>query len=186
MNNVNKLNIDKILGFVAPSGSGKTTLIEQLIMLLKDAGLSLAAIKSSHHQIEIDQPGKDSYRLRQAGAVQTLLVSPTRWALMTETPTASLSLTQAIEQLDVNKLDLIIVEGFHQANHPKIEIHRPSLGKPALFPHDPSIIAVATDAELGLTTELTKLTKLTKLKILDLNDLIAIKDFILTEYLCLK
>jgi molybdopterin-guanine dinucleotide biosynthesis protein MobB len=174
---MNKLNTDKILGFVAPSGSGKTTLIEQLIALLKNSGLSLAAIKNSHHQVEIDQPGKDSYRLRQAGAVQTMLVSPGRWALVTEMD-ASLSLTQAVAQLDIDKLDLIIVEGFQQDKHPKIEIHRPSLGKPLLFPHDPSIIAVATDAKLALSTELT---------ILDLNDLMSIKEFILIKYnLCLK
>ncbi|MCV6636685.1 molybdopterin-guanine dinucleotide biosynthesis protein B [Candidatus Albibeggiatoa sp. nov. NOAA] len=141
----------QLLGFVAYSGTGKTTLLEQLIPILKNRGLRIAVIKHSHHAFEIDHEGKDSYRLRHAGAVQTLLTSQKRWALVQETPEreTEVTLQEAIAQLDTDSVDLILTEGFKSASYPKIELHRPSLNKPLLYPDDKDVIAIATDAPLN-------------------------------------
>lgn len=145
-----------IVGFVAYSGTGKTTLLLKIIPLLKAKGLRLGMIKHSHHGFEIDIPGKDSYRLRQAGADQTLIASPWRWALMVETGDESgeAYLDQVLPSLNQDKLDLILVEGFKHERFPKIEVHRPSLGHELMFPEDDSIIAVACDMPLSEGTEL--------------------------------
>jgi molybdopterin-guanine dinucleotide biosynthesis protein B len=142
-----------ILGFVAYSGTGKTTLLTQLIPRLKQKGLRIAVIKHSHHAFEIDHDGKDSYRLRHAGAVQTLLTSQKRWALIEETPEreTEVTLQEAINHLDTDALDLILTEGFKSTCYPKIELHRPSLHKPLLYPNDSDIIAIASDAPLHET-----------------------------------
>ncbi|MEK7990754.1 MAG: molybdopterin-guanine dinucleotide biosynthesis protein B [Thiotrichaceae bacterium] len=139
-----------LLGFVAYSGTGKTTLLTQLIPRLKQKGLRIAVIKHSHHAFEIDHEGKDSYRLRHAGAVQTLLTSQKRWALIEETPEreTEMTLQEAIAHLDTATVDLILTEGFKSASYPKIELHRPSLNKPLLYPNDNDIIAIASDAPL--------------------------------------
>ncbi len=142
-----------VLGFVAPSGAGKTTLLRKLIPLLKAEGIRLAVIKHSHHHFEIDQPGKDSYVLRHAGADQVLLASREGWALMVETPNneTDAQLNEMIGHLDQGALDLILVEGFKHASFPKIELHRQELEKPALFPADDDIIAVASSSPLATT-----------------------------------
>jgi len=146
-----------VVGFVAPSGTGKTTLLAKLIPLLKAAGIRLAVIKHSHHEIEIDRPGKDSHVLRHAGADQVLLASRHGWALMADTTDQDIDddgeakLNEMIGHLDQRGLDLIIVEGFKHAGFPKIELHRPALGKAALFPDDDHIIAVASDSPLATT-----------------------------------
>ena len=160
-----------ILGFAAFSGTGKTTLLTQLIPLLKDKGLRIGMIKHAHHNFDIDTPGKDSYELRKAGAGQMLIASQRRWALMVETPQQSgdPDLNELIRQLDHDKLDLILVEGFKHVRFAKIELHRPSLGKTLLFPDDDSIIAIATDQPDLINTELPKLA---------LNDPALIADFI--------
>ena len=121
-----------MLGFVAFSGTGKTTLLKQLIPILKARGLHLALIKHTHHQFDIDTPGKDSYELRQAGAEQVMVASRRRWALMVETPNQNDDppLESLIDHLDTKALDLILVEGFKHAAVPKIELHRPILNKP--------------------------------------------------------
>ncbi len=161
-----------ILGFVAYSGTGKTTLLEKLIPILKNKGLRIAVIKHSHHAFEIDHKEKDSYRLRHAGATQTLLTSQKRWALIKETPEreTDITLQQAMTYLDTNCIDLILIEGFKSACYPKIELHRPSLNKPLLYPNDSDIIAIATDAPLT--------TKPTLIPCLNLNDLDEIVKFI--------
>ncbi|MFA9460772.1 molybdopterin-guanine dinucleotide biosynthesis protein B [Thiohalorhabdus methylotrophus] len=136
-----------VLGFVAYSGTGKTTLLTRLIPLLREAGLRVGLVKHAHHGFDPDIPGKDSYRLRKAGAAQTLVASPRRWALFTEEPEeGEAPLAAMLERLDPGRLDLVLVEGFRGEDIPKIEVHRPALGQPALYPELEGIIAVALDA----------------------------------------
>lgn len=158
-----------VLGFAAWSGTGKTTLLEQLLPRLRAQGLRIGLIKHAHHDFDIDHPGKDSYRLRHAGAGQVLIASSRRWALMTETPEQDeADLTQLIGQLDRDALDLILVEGFRHERFPKLELHRAATGRPLLYPDDDSIMAVLRDAVVDTT-----------LPQLDINDIPAITAFIL-------
>lgn len=158
-----------ILGFCAwGSGAGKTTLLTRLIPELMARGLRVSVIKHTHHSFDIDHPGKDSYRLREAGAVQTLLGSNRRWALMTElAETAEQSLEDLLPRLDASLADLIVVEGFRNARIPKIEVFRPVQDCPLLAATDADVIAVATDVRLEMT-----------LPVLDLNDPAGVADFI--------
>lgn len=160
-----------ILGFVAASGTGKTTLLTKIIPELNKHGLRIAIIKHSHHDFEIDQPGKDSFRLRAAGASPVLLVSRYRRAVITEfTGLQEPCLDEQLGALDQTRLDLILVEGFKQAAYPKIELHRQSLNKPLLYPDDPDIIAVASDILLALPASIT---------LLDINQITSCVNFIL-------
>ena len=145
-----------ILGFVAHSGTGKTTLLLKIIPLLKAKGLRIGMIKHTHHKFDIDHPGKDSYRLRHAGAEQMLVASRKRWALMVEIGDEfdEPYLEQVLLHLNQDKLDLILVEGFKHERFPKIEVHRPSLERPLFFPEDDSVIAIACDAPLAVATDL--------------------------------
>ena len=134
-------------------------------------------IKHTHHKkFEVDYPGKDSYRLRHAGAEQMLVASRKRWALMVEMQEEyeEPNLTQLLSHLDQDKLDLILVEGFKHENYPKIELHRPSLGHPLLFPEDNSIIAIASDVPL---------TESKNLPWFDMNQPEQIVAFIETQFL---
>ena len=138
-----------ILGFVAPSGTGKTTLLEKLIPKLTAHPLRIGVIKHTHHHFDIDKPGKDSYRLRRAGAFQTIIASHQRWALITENPKKQTppSLDHLVSNLDSSQIDLILVEGFKEADIPRIELHRTSVNNNAyLYPNDKNIIAIATDS----------------------------------------
>jgi molybdopterin-guanine dinucleotide biosynthesis protein MobB len=167
-----------LIGFAAYSGTGKTTLLKQLIPLLRDAGLRLGVIKHAHHQVEVDQPGKDSYELRKAGAGRVLLASSRHWALMVDEQEAREPvLTELLTRLDCSELDLVLVEGFRHLAFPKIELHRQTLGKPYLYPADPSIIAIASDSGIDETKELPQL---------DLNDPPAIADFICNYCTCFR
>lgn len=158
-----------VLGFAAWSGTGKTTLLVQLLPRLRAAGLRIGMIKHAHHSFDVDIPGKDSYELRKAGAEQMLVASQRRWALMRELDRPrEPALADLLAQLDREKLDLILVEGFRAVAFPKIELHRPSMGKPVLHLQDNSIIAVASDAPLS-----------TGLPILDLNRPDEIATFVL-------
>lgn len=140
-----------VLGFAAFSGTGKTTLLTQLVPILKDNGLRLGLIKHAHHNFDIDQPGKDSYVLRHAGAERVLIGSRRRWALMVETPEPQEPCLQdLLDQFPADGLDLILVEGFKHERFPKIELHRSALGKPLLHPEDESIIACASDTPHSL------------------------------------
>ncbi|MEN9422830.1 MAG: molybdenum cofactor guanylyltransferase [Pseudomonadota bacterium] len=147
------------LGICAWSGTGKTTLLANLIPHLKQAGLRLTVIKHGHHQLELDTPGKDTYRFREAGADQVLLVSRKRMAMMQECKTQhEPELVDALRFVNRDCADLVLVEGFKHTAIPKIEVHRPSLGKPLLYPTDPSVIALATDdLALDVPPHLTKL-----------------------------
>lgn len=143
-----------VLGFAAYSGTGKTTLLVKLIPLLRDQGVRVALIKHAHHDFDIDIPGKDSYRLRKAGADQVLVASDKRLALIKEiVANTDPQLDELINELDLDKVELVLVEGFRHVPFPKIELHRPSSGKEFIFPHDSNVIAVASD-ELIDTGEL--------------------------------
>ncbi len=147
-----------VLGFAAASGTGKTTLLSQIIPLLKNDGLRVGLIKHSHHNFQIDQPGKDSFRLREAGASSVLLVSKYRRAIITEFQTIQEPcLNEQLSAFDQYELDLILVEGFKQEKFPKIEVYRSSLNCPLLYPNDPDIIAIATDIKLNVPASITQL-----------------------------
>jgi molybdopterin-guanine dinucleotide biosynthesis protein MobB len=144
-----------VLGFAAYSGAGKTTLLIKLLPLLTARGIRVGMIKHAHHSFDIDRPGKDSYELRQAGASQMLVASARREALMIEKAEASEpDLEQLIARLDQATLDLILVEGFKHVPFPKIEVFRAAVGKPAIYPGDASVIAIATDGALPAGSDL--------------------------------
>ena len=139
------LNIP-ILGFAAYSGTGKTTLLEALLPKLTEAGLRIGMLKHAHHNFDVDQPGKDSHRLRKAGASQMLISSRNRFALMTETPESESEFDYLLTRFDEDKLDVVLVEGCKNIAFPKIELHREEVGKPWLHPNDENIIAIASDS----------------------------------------
>ena len=159
----------KVFGLAGYSGAGKTTLIEALIPRFAARGISVSLIKHTHHDFDVDRPGKDSYRHRQAGASEVMLVCDTRWAILHESrgePEPSFA-----EQLArLSPCDLVLVEGFKYSPIPKLEVHRPALGKPYLWPENADVIAVASDVALDIPKPL-----------LDLNDCDTIANFIL-EY----
>ncbi|HCE3560874.1 TPA: bifunctional molybdopterin-guanine dinucleotide biosynthesis adaptor protein MobB/molybdopterin molybdotransferase MoeA [Vibrio parahaemolyticus] len=162
------LNIP-IIGFAAYSGTGKTTLLEALLPKLTEAGLRIGMLKHAHHNFDVDKPGKDSYRLRKAGASQMLIASRNRFALMTETPEAEAEFEYLLTRFDEDKLDVVLVEGCKNIAFPKIELHREEVGKPWLYPHDDNIIAIASDSA-ELDSELPQM---------NINDLDAIAQFVL-------
>lgn len=137
----------RIVGLAGWSGAGKTTLLRRLIPLLTAQGLRVSTVKHAHHGFDVDQPGKDSWEHRQAGAHEVLVASAARWALMHEHRGApEPSLRYLLSRL--SPADLVLVEGFKRDAHPKIEVHRTAVGKPLLQPGDPAIRAVASDAPL--------------------------------------
>ena len=138
----------KVFGFAGWSGSGKTTLIEKLIPRYSGAGLRVSLIKHAHHTFDVDQPGKDSYRHRHAGAAEVLVTSSRRWVLMHELRGAAEPPFDA-QLARLSPCDLVIVEGFKHAPIPKLEVHRAKADAPLLYPHDSSIVAVATDEQLS-------------------------------------
>ena len=134
----------KIFGFAGWSGSGKTTLIERLVPVLVQRGGRVSLVKHAHHEFDIDQPGKDSWRHRQAGCSEVLISSGVRWALMHELRgAAELTLPQALDHLA--PCDMVLIEGYKAFPLPKLEVWRPEVGKALLHPGDPHIAAVATD-----------------------------------------
>lgn len=158
----------KVFGIAGYSGSGKTTLLEKILPRFVALGLRVSVIKHTHHDFDIDKPGKDSYRHREAGASEVLIASGTRWVLMNELRGApEPTLEEYLERF--SPCDLVLVEGFKQQAIPKLEVHRPSAGKPPLWPDNPNIVAVASDA-LPLDCPLPTL---------DLDDADAIVRFIL-------
>lgn len=159
-----------VIGFCAYSGTGKTTLLIKLLPILKDQGLRVGVIKHTHHRFEVDRPGKDSYELRKAGAAEMLVASGKRWALMVDTgDDGDPNLQDMLNRMDQSVLDLIIVEGFKHEAFPKIELHRPELGKPLFYPEDPTVLAIATNDSSAYTTDLP---------LLDIDDPTAIAIFI--------
>ena len=159
----------KIIGIAGYSGSGKTTLIEKVVPVLVREGLKVSLVKHAHHEFDVDQPGKDSYRHRHAGCTEVLVSSSERWALMHELRGAAEPTLQ--EQLKMlSPCDLVIVEGYKREPIPKIEVHRSAGHTPLLHPDDPHVVAVATDEALD-----------TNLPQLDLADPAAVARFIITH-----
>jgi molybdopterin-guanine dinucleotide biosynthesis protein B len=134
-------------GFAGWSGSGKTTLIEKIIPLITARGFTVSLIKHAHHNFDVDQPGKDSWRHREAGCTEVLVTSSRRWVLMHELRGAEEpALVQHVQRMST--CDLLLVEGFKRESIPKLEVHRAEAGEALLHPHDENIVAVATDREL--------------------------------------
>ena len=159
----------KVFGFAGWSGSGKTTLIERVIPEITRRGLLVSVIKHAHHGFDVDKPGKDSWRHREAGAGEILLVSDERWVLMHEmrgTPEPELEAQLRL----LSPCDLVLVEGFKAVPIPKLEVHRPAHGKPLLYPDNPAIVAIASDGDLRAP-----------LPCLNLNDAAAVAAFILAH-----
>jgi len=141
----------RIFGLAGWSGSGKTTLMTALIPELVSRGITVSTLKHAHHAFDVDQSGKDSWRHRQAGAREVMISSQNRWALMHELRGAP---EPPFDELvrRMSPVDLLLVEGFKRHPHPKIEVYRPSLGKPLLHPEDPLVVAIASDETLpGIT-----------------------------------
>ena len=161
-----------ILGFCAFSGTGKTTLLTQLIPQLKAGGVRLGVIKHADLGFDIDHPNKDSYKLRHAGTQQMLIVSDTCIAKIKDINPQkdNINLQDMLNELDLDTLDLVLVEGFKHSHFPKIELHRAEIKAPLIFPNDNSVIAIATDGELA--------TQPAHLPVLDLNNIQEISDFI--------
>ncbi len=160
----------RIIGFAGWSGAGKTTLIRHVITRLVAQGLRVATLKHAHHDFDIDQPGKDSWEHRKAGASEVLVVSDTRWALMHELNGApEPSLGELLAKLA--PADIVLVEGFKREAIPKLEVFRAANGKPPLHAHDPSIIAIAADIAFPDAGR----------PVLPLDDVAAITDFILAH-----
>ncbi len=140
--------VTRVIGFVGWSGAGKTTLITRLIPVLRAQGLRVSTLKHAHHGFDIDQPGKDSYQHREAGASEVLVASAKRFALMHEfAGEPEMPLATLLQKL--TPVDLILVEGFKSAIHPKIEVYRSANAKPLIAPSDPHIIAIAAKGEIG-------------------------------------
>jgi molybdopterin-guanine dinucleotide biosynthesis protein B len=156
----------KVFGFAGYSGSGKTTLIEQLIPLFTAQGLRVSLVKHTHHGFDIDKPGKDSFRFREAGAQEVMLAGAQRWALMHELHDEA---EPVLADLLAHMLpcDVVLVEGFRSVEIPKMEVHRPSTGHAFIHPVFPNVVAVASDERLDVP-----------LPCLDLNDVAAIADFV--------
>jgi molybdopterin-guanine dinucleotide biosynthesis protein B len=156
----------KVIGIAGFSGSGKTTLIEKVVPLLVGEGLRVSLVKHAHHEFDVDQPGKDSYRHRHACCTEVLVSSSRRWALMHELRGApEPGLQEQLRRL--SPCDLVIVEGYKSEPIPKIEVHRRSAGAPLLFPDDAHVVAIATDEPLD-----------TRLPQIDLADAAGVARFI--------
>ena len=137
----------RVFGFVGRSGSGKTTLAEQVLRLLISGDTRVSVIKHTHHAVDLETPGKDTWRFREAGASQVVLASVARWALMQELRGAAEPELPALLTM-LSACDLVLVEGFKREPHRKIEVHRAANGKPWLFPGDSGIVGIVTDAEV--------------------------------------
>ena len=147
----------RVFGLAGWSGSGKTTLLARLLPELIARGLAVSTVKHAHHSFDIDQPGKDSWRHREAGASEVMIASARRWALIHEHRDAAEPALDALIRR-MAPVDLLLVEGFKRDAHDKLEVHRPALGKPLLCREDPHIVAVASDAPLaGLAVPLLPL-----------------------------
>lgn len=157
----------RVLGIAGWSGSGKTTLLAKLIPALIRRGLTVSTVKHAHHDFDVDQPGKDSWRHREAGATEVLVSSDRRWALMHEHRGAA-EPPLAVLLAKLQPVDLVLVEGFKREAYPKLEVWRAGTGKPPLHPEDPSIIAVASDGPIADPAR----------QRLDIDDIEAIADFV--------
>lgn len=159
-----------LLGITGTSGSGKTTLVEQLIARFVRDGRRVAAVKHTHHGFDLDTPGKDSHRMRSAGSADVVLVGGERLVLMREfAPAQEPELADVLALLSPDT-DVVIVEGYKRSDFPKIEVFRPSLGRPPLWPEIGGVVAVATDAADAIQVP-------EGITVLDLNDVDAVYRF---------
>lgn len=156
----------KVLGIVGWSGSGKTALLVALLPLLRAGGLTVSTVKHTHHGFDMDRPGKDSHRHREAGAHEVLVASTHRWALLHEVVGGEPGLPDLLARLE--PVDLVLVEGFKSHPYPKLEVHRPGLGKPPIWPSEPDVVAVASDATLSIGGRV----------LLPLNNPVAVADWV--------
>jgi molybdopterin-guanine dinucleotide biosynthesis protein B len=146
----------KVIGLSGWSGAGKTTLLARVIPYLLGHGLRVSVIKHAHHEFDVDVPGKDSWVHRQSGATEVLVSSSRRWALMHELRGAGEPLLPEL-LTKMSPVDLVIVEGFKREPHRKIEVHRMANNKPLLFPDDPGIVGIATDAVIETALPVARL-----------------------------
>ncbi|MDR2017077.1 MAG: molybdopterin-guanine dinucleotide biosynthesis protein B [Burkholderiales bacterium] len=161
----------RVFGFAGWSGSGKTTLIEKVVPLLVARGMKVSLIKHAHHGFDLDRPGKDSYRHREAGCSEVLILAQERWALMHESRgTPELTLEEALARM--TPCDLVLVEGYKAYSVPKLEIHRTVVGKPLLCSGDPNIVGIATDMAASALPE--------GLPRFDIDDVASIANFVST------
>jgi molybdopterin-guanine dinucleotide biosynthesis protein B len=158
----------KVYGVIGWKNSGKTSLMERLVAEMTGRGFSVSTVKHVHHSVDLDQPGKDTYRHRQAGAREVVLASADRLAILVEHRGPEPELPAVLTRLA--PVDLVLVEGYKRDAHPKVEVWREETGQPLIQPGDPLVRAVATDARLSLPVP-----------VLDLNDTVAVADFILRE-----
>ncbi len=165
----------KVIGLAGWSGAGKTTLLTRTIPHLLSQGLRVSVIKHAHHSFDVDVPGKDSWVHRQSGATEVLVSSGNRWALMHELRGApEPRLPELLERM--SPVDLVIVEGFKSEPHRKIEVHRAANGKPMLFPDDPAIVGIATDAELKTTLPVVHLDDIPAIAAMMQRSAISVED----------
>src|SRR5437588_783846 len=158
----------RMIGLAGWSGSGKTTLLKRLIPRIIARGLTVSTLKHAHHAFDIDQPGKDSHSHRMAGATEVLIGSARRWALVHELRGADEPpLGALLEKLA--PVDLVIIEGYKRAPHPKLEVHRAAVGKPLIAPDDPAVVAVAADVPLPQL----------KVPLVELDDIDAVVDILI-------
>jgi molybdopterin-guanine dinucleotide biosynthesis protein B len=165
----------RIFGLAAWSGSGKTTLLVRLVPELTARGLKVSTVKHAHHDFDLDQRGKDSYRHREAGATEVLIASGVRWALQHELRGAA---EPSLEELvaHMSPVDLVLVEGFKRHPHPKLEVLRPSLGKPPLHAEDPLIRAVYASEPLSAAARAAL-----ALPVFEEADIAGVADLVLAE-----
>jgi molybdopterin-guanine dinucleotide biosynthesis protein B len=165
----------RIVGLAGWSGSGKTTLVTKLIPRLIARGLRVSTLKHAHHGFDLDQPGKDSFMHRAAGATEVIISSAKRWAILHE-PCEEPEWDLGALVGKISPVDLVLAEGFKRDAFPKLEIHRTVNGKPLLHPKDPHIIAVAADSPLPDAT----------VPVIDLNNNDAIADLLLKHVVSVK
>lgn len=161
----------RVFGIAGYSGSGKTTLIERVLPGLRARGLTVAVIKHTHHDFDVDRPGKDSWRFREAGAVPVLLSSDHRTALLTEHRDAPPTLDALLAQLP--PVNLVLVEGYKREAMPKLEVHRAETARPWLFPDDTAILVVASDCEPPAVDSRRPIPRI------DINDIEQLTEFII-------
>ena len=165
----------KVIGLAGWSGAGKTTLLTRAIPQLQKQGLRISVIKHAHHAFDVDVPGKDSWKHREAGAAEVLVSSSQRWALMHELRGApEPRLPELLAKL--SQVDLVVVEGFKREPHRKIEVFRAANGKPFLFPDDPGIVGIATDTAVETTLPTAHLDDIEAVAAMMLKSAISLED----------
>jgi molybdopterin-guanine dinucleotide biosynthesis protein B len=165
----------KVIGLAGWSGAGKTTLLTRAIPQLQKQGLRVSVIKHAHHAFDVDVPGKDSWKHREAGAAEVLVSSSQRWALMHELRGATEPrLPELLAKMA--RVDLVVVEGFKREPHRKIEVFRAANAKPLLFPEDPGIVGIATDTAVETTLPTAHLDDIEAVAAMLLKSVISLED----------